>query len=215
MSSIRAILFPTDFSETADAAYPFACSLARDLGAALLVLHVYPPPLDRSEVVARRQPDGYEEDLWWLLKVHQAPGVPGGVTHRLKEGDPVETILRVAREANCDLIVMGTHGRSALGRLLLGSVAEQVLRKASCPVLTLKQPASGVEAAKPPGNRRANGTHIGEQTGPTRVHGFTGARWLPLLAPSTCSCRSGLLSSTVRTSGETEAGSAETQPAKG
>jgi len=150
MSSIRTILYPTDFSETAEQTYPFACSLARDLGASLIVLHVYPPPLDHSEAVARRDPDGYEEDLWRMLKRYEAPGVAGGVTHRLEEGDAVETILRVAREANCDLIVMGTHGRSGLSRMLLGSVAEKILRKASCPVLTLKKPFSTPESAKEP-----------------------------------------------------------------
>lgn len=150
MSSIRTILYPTDFSDTAEQTYPFACSLARDLGASLVVLHVYPPPIDRSEVVARRQPDGYEEDLWRLLKLYEAPGVAEGVTHRLEEGEAAEEILRVARETNCDLIVVGTHGRTGLGRLLMGSVAEKVLRNASCPVLTLKKPIAAPESAKIP-----------------------------------------------------------------
>jgi len=59
---------------------------------------------------------------------------------RLAEGDAVEETLRVAQEANADLIVMGTHGWTGLGRLLMGSVAEQVVRRASCPVLTVKAP---------------------------------------------------------------------------
>ncbi len=142
MSSIRTILFPTDFSPTAEQTYPFACSLARDLGASVIVLHVYPPPIDHSEVVARREPDGYEEDLWRRLKRYEASGAAGGVTHLLEEGNVVESILRVAQEASCDLIVMGTHGRSGLSRLLLGSVAESILRKTLCPVLTLKTPFS-------------------------------------------------------------------------
>jgi len=62
------------------------------------------------------------------------------VEHRLEEGDTAKVILDVALEIGAGLIVMGTHGRTGLGRLLLGSVAEQVLRKAPCPVLTAKFP---------------------------------------------------------------------------
>jgi nucleotide-binding universal stress UspA family protein len=68
----------------------------------------------------------------------QAPGAD--VTCRLEEGDPVTEILAVAKEARCDLIVLGTHGWTGLARLLMGSVAEQVLRKAPCPVVTVKTP---------------------------------------------------------------------------
>jgi len=59
---------------------------------------------------------------------------------RLEQGDATTEILRVAREESADLIVMGTHGRTGLGRLLMGSVAEQVMRRAPCPVLTVKSP---------------------------------------------------------------------------
>jgi nucleotide-binding universal stress UspA family protein len=62
------------------------------------------------------------------------------VEHQLAEGDTAREILEVAREHGAGLIVMGTHGRTGLGRLLLGSVAEQVLRQSSCPVLTVKFP---------------------------------------------------------------------------
>ena len=62
------------------------------------------------------------------------------VEHLLQAGEPVEEILRVAREGPCDLIVMGTHGRTGLSRLLMGSVAEAVVRTASCPVVTIKSP---------------------------------------------------------------------------
>src|SRR5260370_15572717 len=67
------------------------------------------------------------------------PGVV--VDYRLAEGDTAEEILRTARETNSDVIVLGTHGRKGLGRLLLGSVAEQTVRTAPCPVVTVK-PAS-------------------------------------------------------------------------
>ena len=70
----------------------------------------------------------------------QAPDAQIVVEHRLEEGNPVAEILRVARETHCDLIVMGTHGRTGLAHLLMGSVAEQVVRKAGCHVLVVKTP---------------------------------------------------------------------------
>jgi nucleotide-binding universal stress UspA family protein len=60
------------------------------------------------------------------------------VEHRLGQGDPATVIVNIAQDAGAGLIVMGTHGRTGLGRVLMGSVAEQVLRKAPCPVLTVK-----------------------------------------------------------------------------
>jgi nucleotide-binding universal stress UspA family protein len=137
MSSVHTILFPTDLSRNAELAFPFACALARDLGAAMIVLHVYPPPIDHSEALARRQEPPYEEDLQDLLHQYQSPELPGGLTHRLEEGGAVEEILRVAREVPCDLIIMGLQGRHGLSRLVLGSVADEVLRRAACPVLTM------------------------------------------------------------------------------
>jgi hypothetical protein len=69
-------------------------------------------------------------------------GAAAGVDCRLQGGNPAPEILGVADEVGCDLIVMGTHGRTGLARLLLGSVAEQVVRKAACPVITVKVPAA-------------------------------------------------------------------------
>jgi quercetin dioxygenase-like cupin family protein len=69
------------------------------------------------------------------------------VEHHLAEGDPGQEILHLARALRCDLIVMGTHGRTGLGRFLTGSVAEEVLRKAACPVLVVKTPMSPTPAA--------------------------------------------------------------------
>jgi nucleotide-binding universal stress UspA family protein len=68
--------------------------------------------------------------------------------YHLEAGDPATEILRVAREVPCDLIVLGTHGRTGLTRLVLGSVAEEVLRKAPCSVLTVKAPPPAAEAVR-------------------------------------------------------------------
>jgi nucleotide-binding universal stress UspA family protein len=137
---LRTILHATDFSELSDQAFQFACSLARDRGACLVVLHVYPPPIAHGEVVARRQPNGFHKELWQKLQKYQVAGSALPVIHRLEEGKPGAVILTTARELNCDLIVMGTHGRTGLQRLLMGSVAEQVVREAPCPVLVVKNP---------------------------------------------------------------------------
>jgi nucleotide-binding universal stress UspA family protein len=140
MFSIRTILFPTDFSEQADNAFPLACALARDHCACLIVLHVYPPPLGHGEVVARRQTNGFHKQMWNALHRYRPAGPDTCMEHRLAEGDEAAEILRNAEECCCELIVMGTHGRTGLRRLLMGSVAELVMRKARCPVLTVKTP---------------------------------------------------------------------------
>src|SRR5262245_14240243 len=140
MLSLRTILHPTDFSERSDYAYRLACALARDYGARLLILHVVPPPVTVIGDAVWAGPVHIDfKELQDKLSKLQGPD-PVRVERRLEEGNPAEEIVRVAREAPCDLIVMGTHGRRGLGRLLLGSVAEQVLRQAPCPVVTVKAP---------------------------------------------------------------------------
>lgn len=145
MSSIHTILFPTDFSEHAQAAFPLAVALARDHGARLVALHVATPPpfVTYGELeLALQNPAGYRQQLEVELRraVSPDPAVP--VEYRVETGAPVAEVLRVAREAGCDLIVIGTHGRTGLGRALMGSVAEELVRKAPCPVLTVKLPQS-------------------------------------------------------------------------
>jgi nucleotide-binding universal stress UspA family protein len=133
MLHIQTILHPSDFSRCSNSALRLACSLARDQVAHLIVLHVVP-----SALAAEKK--GFGEELGDELSQMAVPDQQVQIERRLEEGDPVTQILRVARESSCDLIVMGTHGRTGLGRLLMGSVAEQVMRKAPCPVLTVKMP---------------------------------------------------------------------------
>jgi nucleotide-binding universal stress UspA family protein len=140
MLSIQTILHPTDFSERSGYAFQLACSLARDHGARLIVLHVMPVPLVQEKRL-------YREEMAAELNRLRAPNAQVRVEHRLEEGDAATQILRVAQETSCDLIVLGTHGRTGLGRLLMGSVAEQVLRMASCPVLTVRAPFPQSEPA--------------------------------------------------------------------
>jgi nucleotide-binding universal stress UspA family protein len=148
MLPIRSILYPTDFSESSDYVFHLACALARDYGARLLVLHVTPPPMVvYAGGVVLPLSDRDKEEQWDKLRRLRARNPRVQVEHRLAEGEPAETILRVARETGCDLILMGTHGRTGLGRLLMGSVAEQVVRKAPCPVLTVKTPLPAAASA--------------------------------------------------------------------
>jgi nucleotide-binding universal stress UspA family protein len=138
---IKTILHATDFSERSLPAFELACSLARDLNARLVVLHVAVPPLAvyGEGMIATLPAVDLDEVRKHLTQIKPAdPGVK--VEHRLVEGEAVQEILREARDVGCDLVVIGTHGRTGLDRLLLGSVAEQVMRKAPCPVLTVRMP---------------------------------------------------------------------------
>lgn len=137
MLSFHTILHPTDLSEDSRAALDLACSLARNHGARLVVLGVYPPPVNGAEAVDRERDDSLETDL--LAQLHRLnidPSIP--VEYMVEEGRPADLILYVAEEVKADLIVMGTHGRTRVRRLLMGSVAEAVSREAVCPVLTVR-----------------------------------------------------------------------------
>jgi nucleotide-binding universal stress UspA family protein len=151
MLPIRLVLHPTDFSLHSEAASRVAFALAGDYGARVLVLHVLEPiALGGLEGVAILDPLAYEADLKARLaevRPHD-PKVP--VEHRLVAGDAAAEVLRVAKESKCSVIVLGTHGRGGVGRILMGSVAEQVVRKAPCPVVTVKAPppeAGSVDAS--------------------------------------------------------------------
>jgi nucleotide-binding universal stress UspA family protein len=140
---VHTILAPVDFSECSQSAFQMARALARDYRAHLIVLHVpMPPPFVTPGELekALQRPDGYRGALEDNLRRLYTQDPPAVVEYRVQDGNPAAEILGVAEEARCDLIVMGTHGRGGLGRMLLGSVAGAVMRKAPCPVLTVKGP---------------------------------------------------------------------------
>jgi nucleotide-binding universal stress UspA family protein len=142
MLPIKTILHPTDFSEPAMLAFNLACALARDYGARLIVQHVEVPPVYvHGEAIVPLEPPEADSALYEQLKSIRPtdPNIP--IEYLLTRGDVVEDILKVADQAHANLIVMGTHGRGPIMRFLMGSVAEQVVRKAPCPVLTVKKPA--------------------------------------------------------------------------
>jgi nucleotide-binding universal stress UspA family protein len=149
MILLKSVLVATDFSEPSDAALAYGRALARNFGASLQVLHVatdlmtqtvgaeqyvmgYPDAQRELEAAARQQVDALltEDDRREL----SANGVV------FSSSRPAWAISGYAKDANVDLIVMGTHGRSGISHLMMGSVAEYVLRTAPCPVLTVKHP---------------------------------------------------------------------------
>lgn len=143
MSKVRTILHATDFSMSARAALKLAGSLARDHGAKLVLLHVaQQPTLSVSGMPAPPQ-DAIVG--WESLKSHLSAMASEirqiQAEARVVEGEPAKTIVEVAAELAAELIVIGSHGRTGLRRLLMGSVAEYVVRHASCPVVTVSVPA--------------------------------------------------------------------------
>lgn len=153
MLTITAILHPTDFSESAEAAFRFACALARDYGARVVVVHAFEPPTG-VEATEYRRASGIDADLTARLYEVRPDDRAVEVEYRLAEGTAADAILWAAEAEKCDLIVMGTHGRSGLRRAVMGSVAEAVTRKARCPVLTVRwplAPPASTPPATPPG----------------------------------------------------------------
>jgi|GEM_PF-106612 len=148
MKPVRVILHPTDFSAHSESALELACSIAGSRGARLVILHATPYEMTPDGMLAPSgNPDEYVDALNELRDrvVGTSPGFP--VETCLREGSAVEEILRAADDLGADLIVMGSHGRTGLMRLLMGSVAEAVMRRAGCPVLLSKSPAEAAAAA--------------------------------------------------------------------
>jgi nucleotide-binding universal stress UspA family protein len=138
------ILHPTDYSESSHYALQIAANIAQHHQAKILILHVAetlgPENVTFGEATSQLEPASYrrrlEEDL------QQRVTAPAGVSveYLLSEGNVAQEIQRVAQDWRCDLIVMGTHGRTGLTRWVMGSTAEKVIRLATCPVLTTKIP---------------------------------------------------------------------------
>ena len=154
MVDIKHILYPTDFSEHSLVALPIALDLTDRYGATLHCLHVLdvgqefflasgelvPFPADITEMLR-----SVEEKLGRFVDEHILPK-EAAVNQAVVQGKPFLEIIRYARRERIDLIVLGTHGHSALASMLLGTVVEKVVRKASCAVLTVRHPEHRFEA---------------------------------------------------------------------
>lgn len=144
MHPIKTILFPTDESECSRSAFRVASELAKDLGARLIILEVVP-----SAVTIYGPPsEAYFEQMRSGLDQLQVDDAHVCVERRIVEGNPAAAILREAEDSNTDLILMASHGRTGAKRILLGSVAETVLRRSRCPVLVIKTPGCPQEASE-------------------------------------------------------------------
>jgi nucleotide-binding universal stress UspA family protein len=144
---IRTILLPTDFSECGNYALGFATSLARKFGASVICVHVIEPivptvgysgmtePLPIADISEQLE-NSAERELPKLAECEECAGVE--LEELIVHGEAASEIVRVARERKVDLIVISSHGRTGLGRMLFGSTAEAVVRHASCPVLVVK-----------------------------------------------------------------------------
>lgn len=146
MIRLKTILVPTDFSECSEAAVRYGAALAEAFGATLHLLSVIHDPYSRPWAA-----EGFAAPIADLLadweadaRRRLAEAVPAGIKSRTilatETGSPHLEIVRYAGRHEIDLIVLGTHGRGPLGHLLLGSVAERVVRSAPCPVMTVRHP---------------------------------------------------------------------------
>jgi nucleotide-binding universal stress UspA family protein len=137
------ILCPVDFSTLGKAAVQTATSLARDRGAKLLIVHVQEPFYEYGNgefYYGLVDPDRAELEKMLNAIVPSDPAV--AYEHRLIVGNPSEAVLELADQEQVEMIVIATHGRTGVSRLLMGSVAEAIVRKAKCPVLTIKASAA-------------------------------------------------------------------------
>ena len=136
MAMIKKILAPTDFSDLSGAGLRYACSLAKDVGAEVIVLNVI--PLDESNAISKREIDEHKQRLAeFLTNTAPSQGSDVAVRQVVVAGQPYGAIVDCAENENADLVVMSSHGRSGLSRMLIGSVTDRLLRAAKCPVLVV------------------------------------------------------------------------------
>jgi len=142
------ILVATDFSQSADAAWRWAVDVGRSLDADLRLVHVAMPMA--AEAPSNLHQD-YERDLSLaqrLLDERAAAAVPASrVKTILRRGEPVHVLAALARDENIDLVVVGTHQHHRAGDILVGSIAERLIRLAPCTVVVVKQSNASVDAA--------------------------------------------------------------------
>jgi nucleotide-binding universal stress UspA family protein len=138
--SIRKILFPTDFSEPAQSAQTYAVALSEKFGAELHAIHVVPEVIlpATDTYAAWTLPEGsMQHQIAAAESSLKMAGLPVATLRTVTVGFAVEEIMKYATDHEIDLIVVGTHGHTGLSHMLLGSVAEKLVRLATCPVLTV------------------------------------------------------------------------------
>jgi nucleotide-binding universal stress UspA family protein len=141
MATLKKLLAPTDFSELSAEGVRYACKLAKDVGAQVIVLNVV--ILDESNVVGKGEIKAHEKRLCeFTSKLVGRRADDLKIREIVVTGQAYAAIVDCAEKERADLIVMSSHGRSGLSRMLIGSVTDKLLRGASCPVLVV--PAGGI-----------------------------------------------------------------------
>lgn len=136
MAMLKKILAPTDFSDVSARGVRYACQLAQDVGAEVIIFNVV--LLDETNVVNKQEVERHKKRLDEFIAEKIAGSGTGLAIRKVVDaGQPYGAIIDCAENESVDLIVMSSHGRSGLSRMLIGSVTDKTLRGASCPVLVV------------------------------------------------------------------------------
>jgi universal stress protein A len=151
-TKIKKVLVPIDFSDYSKSALKYAVNFAKSFNAEIILVYVvepviYPPDFSMGQIampsINAEWDDRAKDELQKLAK-NDITGA-GKVKTVIKTGKPFVEIIETAKEENVDLIIIATHGHSGVEHILFGSTAEKVVRKAPCPVLTLREPIKGFD----------------------------------------------------------------------
>lgn len=151
-TTIKKVLVPIDFSDYSKSALKYAVNFAKSFNADIILVYVvepiiYPPDFSMGQIampsINTEWDDRAKDELAKLAK-NEITGV-NSVKTIIKTGKPFVEIIETAKEENADLIIIATHGHSGVEHILFGSTAEKVVRKAPCPVLTLREPIKGFD----------------------------------------------------------------------
>jgi len=151
-TTINKVLVPIDFSDYSKSALKYAVNFAKSFNADIILIYVvepiiYPPDFSMGQIampsINTEWDDRAKDELQKLAK-NEIAGV-ASVKTIIKTGKPFVEIIETAKEENVDLIIIATHGHSGVEHILFGSTAEKVVRKAPCPVLTLREPLKGFD----------------------------------------------------------------------
>lgn len=136
MGMLKTILAPTDFSDLSARGVRYACQLAKDVGAEVIIFNVV--LLDETNVVDKREVEQHKKRLdEFIAEKIAGAGADLKIRNVVNAGQPFGAIVDCAENEHIDLIVMSSHGRSGLSRMLIGSVTDKILRGAPCPVLVV------------------------------------------------------------------------------
>ena len=151
-TTIKKVLVPIDFSDYSKSALKYAVNFAKSFNADIILIYVvepviYPPDFSMGQIampsINAEWDDRAKDELQKLAKSEIAE--IANVKTIIKTGKPFVEIIETAKEENIDLIIIATHGHSGVEHILFGSTAEKVVRKAPCPVLTLREPLKGFD----------------------------------------------------------------------